>query len=558
MFFTLSLLWFIRETKAILFWLYLWQLKEYHIGRFLDHFRTERGKQLFWNKLLILKILLVLFFLCGFFLFSFEILPPPVFSKNISLYFFEFFVWTPFLILILYIFEAVHALFSFFQKKLKKPVLTKKTVVLISTGLILEVLFIITLFSYAKDPWGSVNLILAIFGLLIFDILTPIIVSSIVLLFQPVTVLLRNQIIKKAKEKRAQFRNLLVIGITGSYGKTSTKEFLATILAEKFGKDKVLKTKEHQNSEIGISQCILNDLKEKDEIFVVEMGAYNRGGIKLLCDIAKPKIGILTGINEQHMATFGSQENIIQTKFELIQVLPEDGLAVLNYSDERIKNEIKNYNLKLKNIRLCSTEEKTDIWAEDVRVDKEQISFKVFSKEGESEEFKLNLLGAQNVENILLAICCARELGISLTEISKACQEIKSLPHQMELKKGFNGINIIDATYSANPDGVISHLEYLKIWQNKKVIIMPCLIELGKASKEIHKRIGQKIAEVCDLAIITTKDRFKEIREGANEKAIFLENPKEIFEKIKKITVPDDVILLEGRLPIKLINFLIE
>jgi UDP-N-acetylmuramoyl-tripeptide--D-alanyl-D-alanine ligase len=131
----------------------------------------------------------------------------------------------------------------------------------------------------------------------------------------------------------------------------------------------------------------------------------------------------------------------------------------------------------------------------------------------------------------------------------------------MKLRKGIGGLNIIDATYSANPDGVISHLEYLKTLrqtQGKLVIIMPCLIELGKASKEVHKRIGQKIGEVCDLAIITTKDRFKEIRESAGEKAIFLDNPKEIFEKIKNFCQRGDVILLESRVPNQLISLLVD
>ena len=132
----------------------------------------------------------------------------------------------------------------------------------------------------------------------------------------------------------------------------------------------------------------------------------------------------------------------------------------------------------------------------------------------------------------------------------------------MRLIKTKDGLNIIDATYSANPDGVISHLEYLKIWPQKKIIIMPCLIELGQASKEVHKRIGQKIGEVCHLAIITTRERFQNIKEGAMEKGmpsgniLFIENPKEIFEKIKNFTKPNDIVLLEGRLPKEAIELL--
>ncbi|MFH1181186.1 MAG: Mur ligase family protein [bacterium] len=336
------------------------------------------------------------------------------------------------------------------------------------------------------------------------------------LIFQLPTVIWRKGFLKKAKFKRESFKNLLVIGITGSYGKTSTKEFLYAILAEKFGQEKVLKTKEHQNSEVGIARCILNDLKPEHEIFICEMGAYNQGGIKLLCDIAKPKIGILTGINEQHMATFGSQENIIKAKYELIGSLPEDGVAFFN-----AKNK---YCVELYN----------------------KAVIKKFLY-GEAATFF-------GEENILGALAVARELG--------AMVEAKPQSNWLQAKRGMNGLNIIDSTYSANPTGVIAHLEYLKILPGKKVIVMPCLIELGKASKEVHRRIGAKIAEVCDLAIITTGDRFKEIKEAAevglrSMEVRLLEDPQDIFDKIKSATQPGDVVLLESHVPNLLIKQLL-
>jgi len=566
MFFLLSTLWFIRETKAILFWLYLWQLKEYHIGRFLDHFRTGKGKQLIFNKLLIFKIFLILIFLCGFFLFSFKVLPPPVFSENL-IFIFKLFVGIPFLVLILYIFEAVHVSFVFFQRKLKRPVWTLKTIFLISVAVILEILFVFALFLYLRDEWGQINFTLGTFYLLLFDILTPVITSAIVLIFQPLAVLGRNQIIRKAIKKREQFKDLLVIGITGSYGKTSTKEFLATILSEKF---KVLKTAEHQNSEVGISQCILNDLKPEHQIFVVEMGAYNRGGIKLLCDIARPKIGVITGINEQHLSTFGSLENIIKGKYELIESLPEDGLSIFNGDNEYCFELYKKTLIKKRVYSLQSSISglPSDIWAYNIRAEKDFITFKMTAGD-EMVDFRVSLLGSHNISNILAAVCCARELGMTLEEISRACQKIESWQSGIQLKRGrhpptvLHGINIFDATYSANPDGVISHLEYLKIWPGKKVIIMPCLIELGSSSKEVHRRIGEKIGEVCNLAIITTKERFEEIKEGAigrgmnSENILFIENPKKIFEKIKVFCKEGDVVLLESRLPNQLIQQLL-
>jgi len=488
--YTLSFLWFIRTTKAILFWIYLWQLKEYHIGRFLAHFETTRGKRLIFSTLNIIKVL---------FLFSFLI-------RSVAL---------PILLLILYLAESLKATKDFFQNNLKKPVLTKKTVFLILVLLIFEIFYLFSLSSFPVSQFP--------FRLLVFDIFTPVITSGFVLVFQPLAALLRNQIIKKAIKKREKIKDLLVIGITGSYGKTSTKEFLTEILSKKF---KVLKTKEHQNSEVGISQCILSDLTEEHEIFIVEMGAYNRGGIKLLCDIAKPEIGIVTGVNEQHLATFCSMENLLSAEggIELIDSLPADGIAFFNEKNQ--------YCLELY--------QKTKI--------------KKFLY-GENASFP-------GQENILGVIKVAKELGMTDEEISRGAEKIKEKFPGIEIKKGKNELNIIDATYSANPTGVIAHLEYLKIWKGKKVIIMPCLIELGPASIEVHKRIGEKIGKICNLAIITTKDKFKEIKEGtmksglAEEKILFLENPKEIFERIKTFYQKGDVVLLESRVPKELIELL--
>jgi len=276
------------------------------------------------------------------------------------------------------------------------------------------------------------------------------------------------------------------------------------------------------------------------------MGAYNQGGIKLLAKIAKPKIGILTGINQQHLATFGSLESIIKTKYELIESLPPDGLAVFNGNNQYCRDLFEKTKISKKMTNR-------DIWAEDIEVGKDFISFKVLTKSSQSK-FKINLLGKHWIDNILMAILVAQEMGMSLEEISMACRKIKPLKRGMELIK-IKGFNIVDATYSANPDGVLAHLDYLKVWKGKKAIVMPCLIELGPEADAVHKRIGEEIANVCDLAIITTKDYFDSIKRGAIEKGmqekriLFLERFQDIFEKLRSFNGREDVILLESRVP---------
>ena len=498
-FYLLIFFWFIRTIKSLLFWLYLWQLKEYHFGRFLDHFRTEKGKRLLLNKLLFLKIALALI------LFYYIFFSTSAVVSSFVIFF----------IIFLYFFESIITVKNFFQKKLKVPILTQKTIILISVGVFVQILFLFILVQEINIYY----LIWIALGLLVFDILMPDIVLIIVFIFQPITVLLRNKILKKAKIKRERFKNLIVIGITGSYGKSSTKEFLAKILSHKY---KVLKTKENNNSEIGISRCILKELKPEHQIFICEMAAYNKGGIKLLCNIAKPKIGIITGVNEQHLALFGSMENLLSAEGggELINSLPLDGIAFFNAKNKYCQELYKKSNLK----KL--------FYGEDA----------VFSGQ----------------ENILGAMAVAKELGISEQEIDRAVEKIKNKFPGIKIKKASNGLTIINATYSANPTGVMAHLDYLKKWTGKKIIIMPCLIELGSASKNIHYQIGEKMGEICDLAIITTKERFEDVKNGTKNKKIdqknilFLENTQLIKQKLKEVLSKKDInnsaVLLENRI----------
>ena len=206
MLYFLSFLWVTRTVKNILFWLYLWQLKEYHIGRFRDHFRTAKGKELLFNELLLTKIFLLYFL-----------------SLNSNYVF-----WVIIAVALIYFAESAKAISGYLEKKIKKPVITKKTILLIAASLLSAVLFLIVVLLVGKDLRNIV------FWFLAFDILTPVIVSAVVLLSQPFTVLKRNKILERAREKRAEFKDILVVGITGSYGKTSTKEFLTSILSAKF------------------------------------------------------------------------------------------------------------------------------------------------------------------------------------------------------------------------------------------------------------------------------------------------------------------------------------
>ncbi len=510
-------LWLIYAARRTLFLLYFWQLKEYRLDRFLSSVKENRS--IVFPKVIFFPALLWISFF---------------FVRESGLDYF----WQIITILF-YVFLGFISLVLFFLRKWRLPKFTLKMAVLCTSVFLVEVILLLVC---AKS---------FLIFILTLDIFLIFFVSLFVSVFQLPVFLAKRTIERKAALKVQDAKNLIVIGITGSFGKTSTKEFLYTILSEKYN---CLKTEGNINTKIGIAQFVLKNLKSEHQVFICEMGAYKIGEIRDICQMVKPKIGIITGINQQHLDLFGSQENIVKAKFELIDALPSAGTAIFNWDNDIVRSKIKALPQDRRTI-FCSTKEEIGVWSEDIAVSKDEISFKVFSKSDKPSEFKLNLLGAQNVINVLMAIACAKELGASIEEIKAGVQLIGPEQGGMKLYRNKNGVSIIDSSYSANPDGVMAALEYLKTWPKKKILVMPSLIELGAASPEIHKNIGRTISQVCDLAIITTKEHFADIAKGA-DKILLIESAADVAYKIKQFVSEDDVVLLEGRVPVKLLELI--
>lgn len=538
MYLLLNILWFAWMLKYISFWTYLWQLKDYHIGRFLDHFKTAKGKKILFDPLRIIKAITLVLFL--------------VFPLSFEIWFYIIFA--------LYLLDFAVFMKSIFNKTLKRPVVTVKTILLGFISFLLVIFFL----TWVNALSNNLQPIILIAG----DILTPIIISIIILLLQPLSVIVRKNTLKRAKGKMEEIKrisNLKVIAITGSYGKTSTKEFLSSILSKKY---KILKTKDHQNSEIGVANCILNDLNSSHEIFIVEIGAYNKGKVKEVCNIVKPNTGVVTGVNSQHLALFKTMENLLSAEGggELKDLLPKNGTLIVNgdnkYCLDLYKKDPFDHPKNKKIYSLQNKEINADIWADDITIQKDFVSFVATDKTGEMTHFDVKVLGKHNVQNLLAAILTAKEAGMNFGEISEACKKISPEQAGMILSKGKYDINIIDSSYSANPDGVAADLEYLNNFEGKKVIVIPSLIELGKKSAELHKEIGKKIGEICDLAIITSKDKFNEIKSGAvkygmlEKNIIFCDKSEDIHSIITVFCKAGDTVLLEGRVPTKIIELL--
>ena len=344
--------------------------------------------------------------------------------------------------------------------------------------------------------------------------------------------------------------NMDVIGVTGSYGKTSTKNILHDILNVKYN---VYKTPANFNTPFGLMITINEYLDKYNDYFIAEMGACKKGEIKELCDLVHPKYGILTRVGLAHLETFGSEEAIQETKFELIESLPEDGLGILNGDDEKQKNyNIKN-NCKIKWIGIDN--KRVDCYAKDLELSHKGTKFKVKFKGDDKEyPFETKLLGRNNIYNILAGITLGRELKISIKDLQKAVKRVAPVEHRLSMTKYYD-INIIDDAYNSNPMGSKMALEVLKMMPGKHIIVTPGMIEVGAKETEVNKEFGRQIADHTDEVILIGEEKTKPIYEGLMEKKFpkknihILNDVMDAFPLMMKLKDKETYVLLENDLP---------
>jgi len=348
--------------------------------------------------------------------------------------------------------------------------------------------------------------------------LVPLIPSLYIIVSNPIFTFLKQRQIQKARQIMSEFKGT-VIGITGSYGKSSTKELLSTILSSKFRVDK---TQKNNNSEIGVAQTVLN-LKTDSDIFVVEMGAYKIGEIQAICNIVKPKIGIITGLGDQHLSLFGSLQNIKTAKYELIKSLPKNGLGLIADKDFKLED------------------------AKNIKTFPDHVQF-----DYQKHQFNVPLLGQDLIRNVIGAIKVAQYLGMTLEEIKKALSKINPnlfYPKLISLK---NNIHIIDDSYNSSLESFLSAITYLKTWKNyQKVLVTPGIIELGENALKDHQIIGKNLSDI-DSIIVTQPHYFKNLNKNNN--ASLITNPKKIITSLKELKKSKTVFLFKGRIPSIIIN----
>ncbi|HOO67857.1 MAG TPA: UDP-N-acetylmuramoyl-tripeptide--D-alanyl-D-alanine ligase [Bacilli bacterium] len=352
-----------------------------------------------------------------------------------------------------------------------------------------------------------------------------------------------------AVRKLKSMTNLKVVGITGSYGKTSSKNILSEILNVKYN---ALPTPRNLNTPYGLMITINNHLDKFDEIFIAEMGAYKMGEIKQLCDFVHPKYGILTRIGTAHLESFGSQENIQKGKFELIESLPSDGVAVLNADDPlqvsyNLKNDVK--------VLWIGIDNDADFRASNIKVSNIGTTFDLTIKGNNNKyKFETKLLGYANVYNILAAIALGYEFGINIEQLKGAVKGVKPVEHRLEIRQ--NGdIFYIDDAYNSNPVGSKMALDVLGMMPGKKIIVTPGMIELGALQESANEKFGEFIADVCDEVILVGDKQTKPIQKGLKNKKYdskhihVLEDVMDAFTLVGKLKDKTTYVLLENDLP---------
>ncbi len=353
-----------------------------------------------------------------------------------------------------------------------------------------------------------------------------------------------------AEQILADHSTLKVIGITGSYGKTSTKNFLNRILAARFN---VLATPESYNTTMGVILTTRTRLKSTDEVFIVEMGARKKGDIKEICDLVRPSMGILTAIGEQHLETFKDLANIKRTKFELIQSLEKGGIAFVNWDDENIRSLPVVPGIRY--VRYGIMADDLDYRAGSIQYDARGSVFTICSRTGQNGVFRTRLLGRHNIYNILAATAVASELGMDMASIALAVRNLSPVEHRLEMKRGKDYL-IIDDAFNSNPIGSKMALEVLsKMEGSMKIMITPGMVELGSRQYELNYEFGRLAAEVCDYVILVGPRQTQPIQDAFKEafyppeQYFVARNLNQALQHLNDIVKPGSIVLFENDLP---------
>ena len=467
------------------------------------------------------------------------------------------------LIIVLSLFNIMIGLLNKPGKKFKKPLVytARMKRMMVTFCIIVAIYYAIAIINgktfvqvdtidggYEKTRWFINGLPYILAGSALY--VTPLLVPLSNLINKPVEKAVQNWYINDAKRILSECPTLHKVGITGSYGKTSMKFYLDELLNSQYN---TLKTPESFNTPMGVTITIRRDLKPTHEYFICEMGARRVHEIKELCGIADPHDGIITSVGPQHLETFGSIDNVLNTKFELADhVKAKGGKIYLNGDNELILKKAPEY----PNAVLYGLNEGNHYRATDISVSDRGTEFTVTAPDGETQRFSMKLLGEHNVQNVLGAIAYAHGTGISLDKLTLPVKRIAAVPHRLQLLDKGGNMTFIDDAYNSNPSGCRAALNVLGLFDACRILVTPGMVELGAKQEELNFEFGQEAAKACDHIVLVGKAQTVPIYNGIKDAGYDMDNVfvadslGEALDHVRAYqTDKKKIVLLENDLP---------
>ena len=470
----------IGAVSPLLTLLRLWQIKEWRWDRLTEHLKREGVlMQLFGGTRS------VILFLWGVMLFiSFLVGDSLIMAEPLG-----------FALLILL---ALTTIAQFILGKQQFPIWTLKAIVL--TGCSLVLTLVLTWF-FSSLGWHGGILLAAL-----IPAASPLIAACAWIVMRPVDYVLKKRVMDRSKQERVNHPKITVIGITGSVGKTTTKELLAHILRP-LG---AIATPEHVNTEMGVAIWIRNILRKEpadsSRILIVEMGAYRKGEIALLCQITQPTIGIITFIGHQHLSLFGSRDAIRAAKGELFEALPATGRAFANKDNDGSEALIR---LCRCPVTTVGTGNDADVVGTDVEETGKGIRFQTLNT-----IFNVPIAGTHSIAGALLAIAVAKHLDRTPAEIAESLKSFRPLPGTFEIREE-QGVTILNDTYNSSPDGVRAAIDWAALQpQEEKILLIEGIIELGQFEEDIHLDLAIRASKVFSRVYVADPHFLPYFRKG--------------------------------------------